>query len=114
MNISYRWLRAFIPGLTATPQEVADRLAMLGAPVDEIVDIGGSLRDIIIADDDPVSCKLIEHVITTRTPHAVVTVNDGDQALELALGEPRPDEPCVRTSIGGRARVTGRRIGHRP
>lgn len=46
---------------------------------------------IIIADDDPVSCKLIEHVITTRTDHEVVIVNDGDQALDLALGEPRPD-----------------------
>lgn len=49
MNISYRWLRDLIPGLTASPEQVADRLAMLGAPVDEIVDIGGPLRDIVIA-----------------------------------------------------------------
>lgn len=48
MNISYRWLRDMIPGLTATPQEVADQLAMLGAPVDEVIDIGGGLRDIVI------------------------------------------------------------------
>ena len=48
MNISYRWLKDLIPGLSATPQQVADRLAMLGAPVDEVVDIGGPLRDIVI------------------------------------------------------------------
>lgn len=49
MNISYRWLRDLIPGLTSSPEQVADRLAMLGAPVDEIVDIGGPLSDIVIA-----------------------------------------------------------------
>ena len=48
MNISYRWLQDLIPGLSATPQQVADRLAMLGAPVDEVVDVGGPLRDIVI------------------------------------------------------------------
>src|SRR5690606_707219 len=48
MNISYQWLRELIPGLTLSPQVVADRLAMLGAPVDEIVDIGAPLRDIVI------------------------------------------------------------------
>ncbi|HEX6307802.1 MAG TPA: phenylalanine--tRNA ligase subunit beta [Longimicrobiales bacterium] len=49
MNVSHRWLKDLIPGLELTPQEVADRLAMLGAPVDEIVDIAGPLRDILIA-----------------------------------------------------------------
>lgn len=46
---------------------------------------------IIVADDDPVSCRLLEHVLTTRTEHQVVTVADGDQALDLALGTPTPD-----------------------
>ncbi|HEX6132594.1 MAG TPA: phenylalanine--tRNA ligase subunit beta [Longimicrobiales bacterium] len=49
MNISYRWLTELLPGLALTPRQVADRLAMLGAPVDEIVDLGGPLRDILIA-----------------------------------------------------------------
>jgi phenylalanyl-tRNA synthetase beta chain len=48
MNISYRWLQSLLPGLTAAPQDVADRLAMLGAPVDEVIDLGGPLRDIVI------------------------------------------------------------------
>jgi CheY-like chemotaxis protein len=46
---------------------------------------------VIIADDDPTSCKLIEHVLKTRTDYDVVTVGDGDRALELALSEPRAD-----------------------
>jgi phenylalanyl-tRNA synthetase beta chain len=48
MNVSYRWLQAIVPGLELDAQQVADRLAMLGAPVDEIVDLGGPLRDIVI------------------------------------------------------------------
>jgi CheY-like chemotaxis protein len=46
---------------------------------------------IVVADDDPVSRRLVEYVITTRTGHEVVTVTDGDRALDLALAEPTPD-----------------------
>jgi len=46
---------------------------------------------IVVADDDPVSCKLLEHVIQTRTEHEVIAVSDGERALELALREPAPD-----------------------
>jgi phenylalanyl-tRNA synthetase beta chain len=49
VNISYRWLRELVPGLEAAPSAVADTLAMLGAPVDDIVDIGSQLRDIVVA-----------------------------------------------------------------
>jgi phenylalanyl-tRNA synthetase beta chain len=49
MNISYRWLQALLPGLTETPAAIADLLAMQGAPVDELIDLGGPLRDVRIA-----------------------------------------------------------------
>jgi phenylalanyl-tRNA synthetase beta chain len=49
MNVSYRWLCELVPGLKAPPQEIADQLAMLGAPVDEVVDVGTPLRDVVIA-----------------------------------------------------------------
>lgn len=49
MNVSYSWLRSLAPGLTDSPREVADRLAKYGAPVDELVDLGAPLADIVIA-----------------------------------------------------------------
>ncbi len=49
MNISYNWLRKLIPTLQDTPARVAERLAMYGAPVDELVAMGEPLRDIVIA-----------------------------------------------------------------
>ncbi len=52
MNISYRWLRDLAPGIPDSPQGVAERLAMLGAPVDEIVELGADLGDVVIARVD--------------------------------------------------------------
>jgi phenylalanyl-tRNA synthetase beta chain len=49
MNISYRWLQELIDGLDSAPRELADRLALLGAPVDEVTELGGPLREIRIA-----------------------------------------------------------------
>ena len=48
MNISYRWLQELVPGLQLSPEQVAERLAMLGAPVDEVVPVGAQLGDIVI------------------------------------------------------------------
>jgi phenylalanyl-tRNA synthetase beta chain len=48
MNISYRWLQDLVPGLTLSPQALADRLAMLGAPVDEVTDLGSPLSQVVI------------------------------------------------------------------
>jgi phenylalanyl-tRNA synthetase beta chain len=48
MNISYRWLQELVPGLDLPPGDLADRLAMLGAPVDEVKDLGSGLGDIVI------------------------------------------------------------------
>jgi phenylalanyl-tRNA synthetase beta chain len=48
MNISYRWLQDLVPGLSLSPQQLADRLAMLGAPVDEVTDLGSPLSQLVI------------------------------------------------------------------
>jgi len=49
MNISHRWLQALVPGLRGSPKEIADRLAMYGAPVDEIVEVGAEISGVVIA-----------------------------------------------------------------
>lgn len=49
MNVSHDWLRALAPGLEGSAQELADRLAMLGATVDEVTPLGAGLEQIISA-----------------------------------------------------------------
>jgi len=48
MKISYRWLQALVPELADPPERIAARLAMYGAPVEEIVRLGEELGDIVI------------------------------------------------------------------
>lgn len=82
MNISYRWLREIAPTITETPQQVADHLAMLGAPVDEIIDVGEPLRDVIIARTRSVQ----------RHPNAdrlsLCEVDAGGGMLQVVCGAP--------------------------
>jgi phenylalanyl-tRNA synthetase beta chain len=49
MLISHRWLQSIAPTIAGTPEELAERLALLGAPVDEIVQLGAELADVVIA-----------------------------------------------------------------
>src|SRR5215207_1042039 len=103
MDVSYRWLKSLAPGIEGTPRDVADRLAMLGAPVDEIVDLGAEIGDVVIG--------LVEEV----RPHPnadrlrVCTVDDGGGArLQVVCGAPNveagrfyPFAPVGATLPGG-------------
>ena len=113
MNISYRWLQSIAPGLTGTPQELAERLAMLGAPVDEIVDLGGQIGDVVIARVEEVR----QHPNADRL--RICTVNaGGDERLQVVCGAPNveagglyPFAPIGATLPGGmeikRAKLRG-------
>lgn len=46
---------------------------------------------IVLADDEPVSRELVLRTLRGRTRHEVTPVEDGEQALALALKEPFPD-----------------------
>ncbi|NJD11442.1 MAG: phenylalanine--tRNA ligase subunit beta [Gemmatimonadetes bacterium] len=83
MNISYRWLQALLPGLNESPQRVADHLAMQGAPVDELVDLGGPLREVRIA-------RVIErrqHPNADRLSLCRVDAGTGEE-LQVVCGAP--------------------------
>ena len=48
MNVSYRWLQSLVPGLAEPPAELAHRLSLLGAPADEVVDLGAGVEGVVI------------------------------------------------------------------
>ena len=48
MRVSYRWVRDVAPGIGLTPVEAMERLALRGAPVEEIVDLAEGLGDVVI------------------------------------------------------------------
>ncbi|HET6232164.1 MAG TPA: phenylalanine--tRNA ligase subunit beta [Longimicrobiaceae bacterium] len=105
MNVSYRWLKALAPAIQGTPQEVADRLALLGAPVDEIVDLGAGIGGVVVAR------------VTDVRPHPnadklrICTVDAGaGEPLQVVCGAPNveagrfyPFAPVGATLPGGLA-----------
>ena len=113
MNISYRWLHSIAPGLQGTPHELAERLAMLGAPVDEVVDLGAGIGDVVIARVEEVR----PHPNADRL--RICTVNaGGDARLQVVCGAPNveaggvyPFAPIGATLPGGmeikKARLRG-------
>jgi len=113
MNISYRWLQSIAPGLEGTPQELAERLAMLGAPVDEVVDLGAGLGDVVIARVESVR----QHPNADRLRICTVDAGGGER-LQVVCGAPNvqagglyPFAPVGATLPGGveirRAKLRG-------
>jgi phenylalanyl-tRNA synthetase beta chain len=49
MKASYRWLRALVPGLTAPPNEVADRFTRAGLEVEAVHAYGAGLDPLVVA-----------------------------------------------------------------
>ena len=83
MNVSYKWLRALAPSISADPQALADQLAMLGAPVDELVELSEGIGDVVIARVEEVR----QHPNADRL--RLCTVNAGDGTTrQVVCGAP--------------------------
>lgn len=82
MNVSTRWLRDLVPGLEGTPEELAEHLALRGAPVDGIVSPGEELRDIIIGR----VIKAQQHPNADRL--RVCEVDNGTEIVQIVCGAP--------------------------
>ena len=103
MNISYRWLRELAPTITDDAERIAERLGMLGAPVDEFSPVGAELGDIVIARVDEVS----QHPNADRLRVCTVDAGGGER-LQVVCGAPNvvaggfyPFAPVGATLPGG-------------
>lgn len=101
MNLSHAWLQALLR-IEMPVDEIAERLAMLGAPVESVAPVHGDLTDVMIAS--------VEHV--ERHPNAdrlsLCRVNTGTEVLEVVCGAPNvaaghkyPYAPVGGTLPGG-------------
>ena len=109
MNTSVNWLSALL-GRQIDPGDAARRLAMLGAPVDEIESLCDRLGDIVVG--------LVEHA--QRHPNAdrltLCQVNDGNRVVEVVCGAPnvaagkKYPYAAVGTELPGGLKLTARKI----
>ena len=82
MKVSARWIRDLVPGLNADPNQMADHLALRGAPVESVTSPGAGLRDIVVGR------------VVTAEPHpnadrlTLCTVDAGDGVVQVVCGAP--------------------------
>jgi phenylalanyl-tRNA synthetase beta chain len=86
MKVSTRWLKDMVPGLRGTPAELAEHLALRGAPVEEISSPGEGLDDIVVAR--VVSAK--QHPNADRL--SLCEVDGGDGVVQVVCGAPNVKE----------------------
>ncbi|HEY3499180.1 MAG TPA: phenylalanine--tRNA ligase subunit beta, partial [Polyangiaceae bacterium] len=87
MRVSYNWLRELLPALTASPQEVADRLSAAGIAVDGLSARGTALREVRVAR----VAALAPH--PKRSGLRLVTVDHGHGTQEVVCGAANVPEP---------------------
>jgi phenylalanyl-tRNA synthetase beta chain len=87
MNISYRWLRELAPGITDDPQRIAERLGMLGAPVDELLELAAEIGDVVIGRVESVR----PHPDADRLRICSVSTGAGE-SLQVVCGAPNVEE----------------------
>src|SRR5580704_16166697 len=88
MKASYRWLRALVPGLTASPAELAARFTAAGLEVEGMHPYGEASPACIVAK---VTGKRAH---PTKSGLTLVTVDrGGGSALEVVCGAPNVPEP---------------------
>jgi len=88
MKASYRWLRALVPGLTATPQEVADRFTRAGLEVEGVHAYGAGLEPLVVA----AVRKIEPH--PSRSGLRLVTVDRGEgHEQRIICGAPNVPAP---------------------
>lgn len=83
MNISYRWLQSIAPGIAASPSELSERLGMLGAPVDELVEVAAEIGDVVIAR----VAEVRQHPNADRLRLCTVEAGGGEP-LQVVCGAP--------------------------
>ena len=86
MNISYAWLKAVAPGLSESPEDLAERLALLGAPVEEITSASAGLEEVIIGEVKTVR----GHPNADRL--SLCEVYDGEEVIQVVCGAPVIEE----------------------
>lgn len=87
MKASYRWLRSLVPQLSATPEELAEKLTQAGLEVEHIHHFGAAAASCIVAK------------VVSMRPHPkkdglrLVTVDRGGEKQELVCGAPNVPDP---------------------
>jgi phenylalanyl-tRNA synthetase beta chain len=110
MKASYRWLRALVPRLEATPAEIAQRLTNAGLEVEGVHAYGAGLEPLVVA-----AVRSVEQH-PTRSGLKLVTVDRGGQNECVVCGAPNVPAAgglVVLAPLGTHLAARGMTVGSR-
>src|SRR5262245_40037098 len=87
MKASYNWLRSLVPGLGASPNEVAERLTSSGLEVEGFEEYGAASPHVVVAEVR----KVEPHPKRERL--TLVTVDRGGAEQTVVCGAPNVPPP---------------------
>ncbi|MEM1031371.1 MAG: phenylalanine--tRNA ligase subunit beta [Myxococcota bacterium] len=112
MKASYRWLRSLLPTLSATPDEIADRLTGAGLEMEELVPFGPASPHVVVCDVVDVAPH------PNRDRLRLVTVDRGGASQTVVCGAPNVPAPgegrVVLAPLGATLPAVGLTIEPRP
>lgn len=107
MKASYNWIRALVPELTCSPEELATRLIAGGLAVDAMDVYGAGIAPCVIAK----VVSIRPH--PTKSGLRLVTVDAGARAQEIVCGAPNVPDPgglVVLAPLGTHLKAKGMTI----
>ncbi|MBM4376364.1 MAG: phenylalanine--tRNA ligase subunit beta [Deltaproteobacteria bacterium] len=111
MRASYHWLRSLVPGLDASPREVAERLTRAGLEVEDTTEYGAASPSVVVA---------IVRRVERHPKHdklSLVTVDRGGAEQTVVCGAPNvpaPGRKVVLAPLGTHLPAVGMTITSRP
>jgi phenylalanyl-tRNA synthetase beta chain len=110
MKASYRWLKELLPGLTASPRDLADKLTGSGLEVEAMSEYGAATENVVVARVTGVRPH------PTKSGLRLVTVDRGGGTQEVVCGAPNVPDPgglVVLAPLGTHLPAKGLTIGKR-
>ncbi|MSP24492.1 MAG: phenylalanine--tRNA ligase subunit beta [Myxococcales bacterium] len=88
MKASYSWLRSLLPGLEASPREVAERLTRGGLEVEELHEYGVASPHVVVAE-----VRVVEPHPSRERLRLVTVARGGGVEQRVVCGAPNVPEP---------------------
>ena len=101
MNTSMNWLKAYVPGLSASGKDFGDRMTLVGNKVETMEDLGENLEKIVTG-------KILSVKKHEDSDHLLICqVDIGKETLQIVTGAPNVEEGQVVPVVldGGKVKV---------
>lgn len=109
MNTPLSWIKAYVPGLTVTPQEYTDRMTLTGTKVEGYEELDKDLEKIIVGK----ILKIERHPDADKLIVCQVQITEDGETVQIVTGAPNVSEGDIVPVVLDGGRVAGGHDGNK-